>query len=101
MGEEAGEARDVQPLLTFRHRAADENILDILRLDAGALDQAGDHGGEQLVRTNACQGAFLGEVEGGTGVADDDDVLHGPTIPGCSGGSYLPLFFSVGPASTP
>src|SRR5260221_1755490 len=81
MREEARETGDVEPLLALGHGAADEDVLDILRLDPGARDEAGDHGGEQLVRTNACQGTFLGEVEGRAGIADDDDVLHG--IPRC------------------
>ncbi len=64
MREEARETGDVEPLLALGHGAADEDVLDILRLDPGARDEAGDHGGEQLVRTDARQGAFLGEVEG-------------------------------------
>src|SRR6185312_16184178 len=77
MGEEAREAGDVEPLLALGHGAADEHVLDVLGPDAGARDEAGDNGGDQLVRANPRQRTLLGEVEGRAGITDDDDVLHG------------------------
>ena len=52
-GEKADQAGDVQPLLALGEGAADDQVLDRLRVDAGALDQRGDHLRRQIVGPDA------------------------------------------------
>ena len=70
------QAGDVQPLLALRERAADDDVLDILGLDAGAADQRPDHLRGQIVGAHPGQAALAGEMERRAGVARDDGVGH-------------------------
>ena len=82
VGLQRDEARHVEPLLGLREGAAENQILDLGRVDAGALHQSPHHFGDEIVGPHLGQRAFLGEREGGAGIACDDDVLHGFKVPG-------------------
>ena len=40
MRQEADQTRDVEPLLAFRHGAADDDVLDLLGIDLGCATSA-------------------------------------------------------------
>src|SRR5688572_29883358 len=70
------QARDVEPLLAFRERAAEHQVLDVLGLHAGLVDQALHHRRRQIVGPHLGQRALAREVEGGTDVAGDHRLAH-------------------------
>jgi hypothetical protein len=76
-GAQAGDARDVQPLLGFRHRAADDDIVDVAGLDAAGARQrlAHDEGG-QFIRPREAQRALRRLAHRRADGGDDDGVLH-------------------------
>ena len=76
-GEKADGAGDVQPLLAFGKGAADDQILEVGRGDAGAANQFADHGGGEIVGPGAGQAALTGRSERRADIARDDGVLHG------------------------
>ena len=72
-GQEADQARDVQALLALGEGAADDHVLDRLRVDPRALDQRGDDLGRELVRPDAGEAALVGRLERRAGIARDHD----------------------------
>src|SRR5262249_3349942 len=72
----ADEAADIETLLALGDGAADDEILDVGGIDAGALDEAAHHRRGQLVRPHPRQRALLGEVKRRSRIAGDDDGLH-------------------------
>jgi hypothetical protein len=60
----ADEARNIEALLSFRKGAAQDQILDILRLHAGLFEQPLDHGCRQVVSRDLGQRALAGEMKG-------------------------------------
>ena len=70
------EPRHVQALLGLREGAAEDQILDIVGIDAGLRDQALDHLGGKLVGPHSFQRAFLGGGERRPGISGDHDILH-------------------------
>lgn len=63
-------------LLAFRIRAAEQQVLDVLRIDAAALDQRAHGEGGEIIRAHLGQRAFAGEMEGCADVTGNDDVVH-------------------------
>jgi c-di-AMP phosphodiesterase-like protein len=76
-GEEGHDAGDVAALFALGVGTAEDQVLDVRRVHARALDQALHGGGGQVVGTHAGESAFLREVEGGAGVARDHGRGHG------------------------
>ena len=75
-GEQADQASDIETLFALGKGAADDHVLDVFRLDAGALDQTAHHLGCEIVRPDFGELTLVGEMEGGAGVPRDHDILH-------------------------
>src|SRR6202044_2023473 len=72
--------------------AAQDQILDPVRVDLDALEEVADHLCCQLVRTHAGELALACEMEGRPGVAGNDDWFHDE---GCSSEGFLCLIVSM------
>jgi hypothetical protein len=78
-GQEARDARDVHPLLRFRHRAAEDDVVDRRRLEGGHAGQgAADGVGGKVVGPGARKGALAGLADGRPHRRDDHRVSHKP-----------------------
>ena len=75
-------ARDVVAGRAFRQRAADEHVLDLAGLDAGALDGVLDHVAGKRRAVGVVEGAAIGLADRRAGGRDDDGVGHGRLLPG-------------------
>jgi hypothetical protein len=74
---QARDARDVQPLLGFRHRAAHDHIVHVVWIESGrAAQDFADHGGGHFVRPDGFQCAVRGFADGSACGGDDYSVLH-------------------------
>ena len=75
--EEAGDARDVEALLAFGHRAAEHDVLDEVGRDARvAGHQASDHLPGHLVGAGVGEGALVRPAYGGANRIHDYDISH-------------------------
>ncbi|MCY1372156.1 hypothetical protein D9M69_593420 [compost metagenome] len=73
-GEDGGLARRVLAGACGEHLAEDD-LIDLLALEAGLRQQLADHRGAQFLGGDVGQGA-LEAADGGAGGGDDNDVLH-------------------------
>ncbi|MNR23237.1 hypothetical protein D3C85_1402450 [compost metagenome] len=73
-GEDGGLARRVLAGACGEHLAEDD-LIDLLALEAGLRQQLADHRGAQFLGGDVGQGT-LEAADGGTGGGDDNDVLH-------------------------
>ena len=69
-------ARQIIALLAFREGAAENDVLDVGRGNAGAFDQSTHHRSRQIVRADTGKSAFAGECERRAGVAGDNGGCH-------------------------
>ncbi len=77
-GAQARDPRHVEPLLGFRHRAPDDHVLDLGRIEPGRATQGlRDHDRPHLVRARRAQRAFRRFPDSRPDGADDDSFLHG------------------------
>src|SRR5579859_1158656 len=59
-GQESDQTADVETLFAFGKRTADDEVLDILGSDVGAVDERGDHLRGEVIGAHAGQGALVG-----------------------------------------
>jgi hypothetical protein len=59
------------------HRAAEDDLLDLGAVEAGAVDRRGDGVGGELLALGVREGALVGLADGGTGGRDDHCFSHG------------------------
>ena len=76
-GQQRRVARDVAAVLAGLAGAAGNDVLDILRGEGVALEQPGDHRGEQVVRTYPGQRAGVPAEGGPQSVVDEGGGGHG------------------------
>ena len=60
---EADQPRHVESLLTLGKSTAEDQIFDVIRVNAGTLDQALDDMGGEIIRADLGQGTFGREVK--------------------------------------
>ena len=77
LGQEADQPGHVETLLAFGKGAADDQVFDFGRVDAGALQQPADNLGRHLIGANAGQFSLEGGAKGRPGIAGNDDGDHG------------------------
>ena len=75
-GAEAGDAGDVHALLGLWVGATHDHVLQLAGVEIELVDQALQYLGRQVIGAQIDQATFLGEVEGGAGVAGDHDGSH-------------------------
>ena len=68
---------DVVAAGPFLHRTAEDDVLDLLGINPGALDGRTDGMGRQRLRLGVVERASVGLPDGGTGGRDDDCFAHG------------------------
>ena len=76
-GAQGGDAGDVHALFGLRHRAAEDDVLDLLGIELGhALEGALDREGGEVIGTGGAQGSFVGFADRGSDGTDDYDFTH-------------------------
>ena len=76
-GPQAGDPRDVQPLLGLWHGAAEDDVVDLPGRDAGRAPQRfADDGGRHLVRPDGAQRAVRRLADGRANGGNDYRVVH-------------------------
>ena len=91
-GAQARDARDVQPLLGLRHRAAQDHIVDVGGLDAGrAAQRLADHGRGHLVGPDGPERAVRRLADRGACGRNDYCVLHEKSVSSSSSASPTSL----------
>ena len=81
-GAQAGDARDVQPLLGLRHRAPEDDIVHLRRIERGdARERARDRRGGHVVGTRGAERAVRRLADRGADCGHDDGLFHGLHTP--------------------
>jgi hypothetical protein len=83
---------NVEALRALLQRGAHDNVIDLGRIDAGALDGVGDGMAAQRLALRVVEGTPVGAADGGAGGGDDDSATH-RTVPCCLSEQYA--FFGV------
>jgi hypothetical protein len=99
-GPQGGQAGDVHPLGALRDGAADDDVLDLGRVQAlGPAQRLGDGGRGHVVGAGRAQGAPRRASDGGAGPGDDDGFLHGdpPRMPAAARAGNEPVATGVRP----
>ena len=70
-------SRDVQPLFGLRHRTAENDVVDLRRIDAGRSGQRlAQHDRRQLIRSREAQRTRRRLADSGANCGDDDGCGH-------------------------
>ena len=70
------------PVAPSGQAAADDDVLDLGRIDAGALHRMAQHVRRQRNAVGLVERAARGARDAGPAVGDDGDVLHGELLDG-------------------